>query len=63
MKHIAGTIREAIDSGVENGITPYSDVWEDCFTSESLSNIIEDSVDGAVDTVVWEAVRIARDWD
>ena len=63
MKDIAGTIREAIDSGVERKIAPYSAVWEECFTSESLSNIIEESVDGAVDTVVWEAVNIARDWD
>ena len=63
MKHIAGTIREAIDSNVGNKIIPCPAVWEDCFTSGSLADVIEESVDGAVDTVVWEAVNIARDWD
>ena len=62
MKHIAGIIREAIDSGIERKVCP-DGCWEDCVTSGSLADVIEESVDGAVDTVVWEAVNIARDWD
>ena len=63
MKYIVGTIREAIDSGVENRIIPKPSVWEDCFTTELLGGVIDESINRAVDTVVWEAVNIARDWD
>ena len=63
MKEINDIIRNAIDSNVGHKIIPYPAVWEECFTSGSLADVIEESVDGAVDTVVWEAVNIARDWD
>ena len=63
MKEINDIIRNAIDSNVEHKIAPTPDGWERCATNKSLSNVIEGVVDPAVDTVVWEAVRIARDWD
>ena len=62
MKHIAGTIREVIDSSVESKIAP-DGYWEDCFTIDSLADVIDESINRAVDTVVWEAVKLAGDWD